>query len=150
MHRIALALAVSVALAGIAAYAAHARDTATITVTVVAHSRGTAMHLAHPKHPSLGDGFVERGVLTTPQGRASGTFGGQGTLLSVDGNGSELSFFGFALPGGAITAAGEHPSVDRYSMPIVGGTGAYAGARGTASFAPAPDHAVRVTFSLLQ
>jgi hypothetical protein len=149
MNRIAFALALLATLAAVGAYTAGAHSASSQTVTVVAHSRGTAMRLAQPKRPALGDGFVERGVLTTPSGRPWGTFGAQGTLLSLAGRGSELSFFGFALPNGSVTAAGEHPSNDRYSLAIVGGTGAYAGARGTASFSPASHDAVRITFSLL-
>jgi allene oxide cyclase-like protein len=149
MNRIALALLVLATTAGAAAYAAQAGGSSPMSLVLVAHARATSMRLAHPKRPSLGDGFVERGVLTTTGGRPWGTYGGQGTLLSLAGKGSELSFFGFALPNGTITAAGQHASSDRYSMAIVGGTGAYVGARGTASFSPAPHDAVRVSVSLL-
>ena len=149
MNRIALTLLVLATTAGAAAYAAHAGSANATSLVVIAHARGTSMHLAQPKRPSLGDGFVERGVLTTPRGRPWGTYGGQGTLLSLAGKGSELSFFGFALPNGTITAAGEHASTDRFSMAIVGGTGAYAGASGTASFSAAPHDAVRVSLKLL-
>jgi hypothetical protein len=147
MHRIALA-AVLVAAVAAAVSVARAGGAARRTLTVVAHPRGVKTQMANPKRPALGDRVVEQGGLTTTAGKADGTYGLQSTLLSLTGRGSELALAALALPSGTITAAGVHAAQDSFTLPVLGGTGAYEGAHGTASFAAGAKGAVRVTLSL--
>jgi hypothetical protein len=147
MHRIVLAAVLVTAVAG-AVVATRAGAAGGRTVVAVAHPRGVKTQMANPKRPALGDRVVERGVLTTVGGKADGTYGLQSTLLSLSGRGSELALAALALPSGTVTAAGVHAAQDSFTLPVVGGTGAYAGAQGTASFAAGAHGAVRVTLAL--
>jgi hypothetical protein len=147
MHRIALA-AVLVAAVAAAVAVGRAGGAAGRTVVAVAHPRGVKTQMANPKRPALGDRVVEQGVLTTTAGKADGTYGLQSTLLSLAGKGSELALAALSLPSGTVTAAGVHAAQDSFTLPVVGGTGAYEGVRGTASFAAGAGGAVRVTLSL--
>jgi hypothetical protein len=146
---IRIAVPVALLAAAVTALAANGSTGGGRSVVLVAHGTATKMRVANAGRPGLGDGFVERGTLTTAARKPAGTFGGEGTLLSTAGAGSELQTTAFALRDGTLTAVGTHPSAERFSLPIVSGTGAYAGARGTAAFASAPHDAVRVTITLL-
>jgi hypothetical protein len=98
------------------------------------------------KGPSIGDEFFEHGKLS---GASSGRF--QLVTQLVAGNarrGTEHNAFSLILPGGQIESAGGHGTVARFSMPVVGGTGTYEGARGVLSIAPGKHGSELVTVTL--
>jgi hypothetical protein len=98
------------------------------------------------KGPSVGDRAFEHGRVS---GDATGRFQLVGELVAGDGrHGSERSAVTLQLRTGTIEAEGTHATADRYRVPVLGGTGRYAGARGVAAFAPAGRERVSVTVRL--
>jgi len=53
------------------------------------------------------------------------------------------------LKGGTLVIAGGHRTVDRFTMPVIGGTGRYEGARGSAAFSPGPQQTELLDVHLL-
>lgn len=53
------------------------------------------------------------------------------------------------LKGGTLVIAGGHRTVDRFTMPVIGGTGRYEGARGSAAFSPGPQQTESLDVHLL-
>ena len=82
----------------------------------------------------VGDQFHTTGqpVLDAPRGRRLGTMDGGETIIGRAGNGTVLMHGTFRLSGGRIHFGGVARHSDKpFTMPVTGGTGEYAGARGT-------------------
>lgn len=129
----------------IAAATASARTDSTRTLTLVAKPSGTTNMIRGKKAPQPGSSFLEYGTLT---GTQRGTYALQGVLAAPLSVGVEISTDTFVLPAGTLVAVGSHRTVDRFSLPVVGGTGSYAGARGTVTVAPGAKGTERLTFTL--
>jgi hypothetical protein len=93
-----------------------------------------------------GDQFVEHGTVS---GTANGAFALTGEFIAGNQRrGMERSTLSLKLPSGTIEAAGIHGLVEKFTLAVVGGTGSYAGARGTLSVSPAKKGASKVTIAL--
>jgi hypothetical protein len=69
----------------------------------------------------------------------------------VSGNarrGGEQTSFTLYLAGGEVVVTGGHSTSARFTLPVVGGTGRYAGARGTMAIAPGPSESEHLTITL--
>jgi hypothetical protein len=55
----------------------------------------------------------------------------------------------FAVAGLRIAITGGHATASRFTLPVVGGTGRYAGARGTFAVAPGKGETEQLTVTLL-
>ena len=130
-------LAAAAAASGGLAIAANGDSTAGPTIDLSAKpTGGTPVNLG-PKAVSPGDEFLEHGVLSDASGKPAGRF--QMITQFVNGNahrGSEQSSFTLYLAGGQLTVIGGHATTSRFTLPVVGGTGSYAGAAGTLTIAP--------------
>lgn len=81
-----------------------------------------------------GDQFLTTGqpILDAPRGNRVGTLDGAETIVGRSGNGTVLQNGTFRLRGGRIHWGGVARHSDKpYVFPVVGGTGEYAGVRGT-------------------
>jgi hypothetical protein len=139
----ATAVAVAAACATLASGQAPAQpSTLSFTATPAG---GSGLDLGR-KGPSVGDQFFENGRL---RGSASGHY--QLATQLVAGNarrGTENNTLSLTLPGGQIDAAGMHATVNRFTVPVTGGTGDYAGSRGVLSIAPAQHGRESLTLTL--
>jgi hypothetical protein len=116
------------------------------TMTFTAKPTGGAGLDLGRKGPSVGDQFFEHGRVT---GAAAGRFQLVTQLVAGNGrHGTEQNAITLLLRDGTIASAGAHGTVDRFSMPVVGGTGAYEGARGVLSVSPGRHGAETMTVSL--
>lgn len=82
---------------------------------------------------SAGDQFLTTGapLLDGPKGARIGSADGMQTVIGRAGNGTVHTLGAIRLRGGHLQFAGVHRHADRpQSLPITGGTGEYAGARG--------------------
>jgi hypothetical protein len=71
-------------------------------------------------------------------------------LVSGNGrHGAEQGSFTLYLADGEIAVTGGHATTSRFTLPVVGGTGRYAGARGTLAVAPGKGETARLTVTLL-
>ena len=131
--------------------------TAGIAAAAAAHDGGTGKtikyvsHQTHFKSFDLGkDGFGPGDYFVAfSQDKASSKQIGHDTVVC------HFNFGGFAdctgttvLAKGQIVTAGEAPSGDRFTLAIVGGTGAYKNAKGQALFHTINDTDVDVTLKL--
>ena len=134
-----------VALAAAAGIASGQTSDTTLALTAKPTS-GSGLDLGR-KGTSIGDQFFEHGKLT---GAASGRFQLVTQLVAGNGrHGTEQSEITVIVHGGTIAAAGAHRTRSHYALPVVGGTGAYRGARGELAIAPEVHGAERVTVTLL-
>jgi len=69
-------------------------------------------------------------------------------LRRIGRHGSEQTTITLRLPGGQIVVTGARATASRFAMPVVGGTGAYAGAGGTLTVAPGSSETERLTVTL--
>jgi hypothetical protein len=66
------------------------------------------------------------------KGGEKGTFNVVGQLVSANTRrGSEHTVLSLRLGGGEIEASGAHGLAESFTLPVVGGTGSYAGVHGT-------------------
>ena len=117
----------------------------TRTFTLVAKPSGVTNMVRGTKTPRPGSSFLEYGMLS---GEQHGTYAIQGVLVAPLSVGVEISTDTFVVPGGSLVAVGSHRTTDRFSLPLVGGTGAFAGAHGTLTVAPGTKGTERLTFRL--
>jgi hypothetical protein len=112
-------------------------DSAGTTIDLKAKATGGAPVNVGPKAISPGDEFLEHGVLADASGKPAGRF--QMITQFVSGSarrGNEQSSFTLYLKGGQLTVMGGHATTSRFTLPVVGGTGTYAGAAGTLAVSP--------------
>lgn len=103
-----------------------------------------------PKGPSRGDGFYETDRITAADGKPAGTAAVTGELVGgTPAHGQEQTTVTVSLAGGQLVAIGSHPTVDRFTIPIVGGTGPYLAAAGALTLAPAKHGAEHVMLTLV-
>ena len=144
------ALAVSAIAAGGAVAltsASGASSAGTLTFTA-RPSSGTPVDLG-PKGTSIGDQFLESGTLRSGAGGRKGHF--ELTSQLVSGNerhGTEASSIMLHLKRGEIVATGGHGLSERYVLPVVGGSGRYAGAGGTFRISPGKGESTRLAIVL--
>ncbi len=158
MSRRALLAAAAAALAPAGAIAvAHADGSnphpraarAVRTLELVARATGGGAVDNKPQGISPGDQFFEHGRITDPAGRRLGSFTLTTELVAgTASHGSEQSTVIVFLHGGQLVTTGGHATVARFSMAVVGGTGRYAGARGTVHIVPGPHGSERATVRL--
>lgn len=107
---------------------------------------GGQLDLGH-KGVSPGDQFFEHGSLTG--GSGPGAYSLSGELVSGNArHGLEHAMITLYLSGGTIQALGGHGLTSRFTMPVVGGTGTYAGVRGTLAVSPASHGREKLTVTL--
>jgi hypothetical protein len=112
-------------------------------------AQGFKMIDVKPRGPGLGDQILESGSLLGADGRRAGHYQLSAQLVAgTTRKGGEESAMTLMLAGGELALAGGHPTSDRFALPVVGGTGSYAGARGEARFAPAPHDRVKLVVAL--
>src|SRR3954453_5446373 len=120
------------------------------TLQVTANAPGGMPINVGPKGPSAGDQFVEHGVLAGATGHSAGRFQMVTQLVSGNGRrGAEQGSFTLYLADGEIVVTGGHATASRFTLPVVGGTGRYAGARGTFAVAPGKGETEHLTVRLL-
>lgn len=120
------------------------------TLRLVGHPTGGGAVDAAPKGPSVGDEFFASGYLTEGSARHRGTFTLSTQLVAGDADaGFEQSETVAYLGPDTLVMSGGHGTVDRFTLPVSGGTGRYAGARGSAAFSPGPQGVELVTVHLL-
>jgi hypothetical protein len=101
------------------------------TVTLRLHPRGGGQVDLGDPGMSLGDEFFEHGTIT---GAARGHYLLDGALIAMPHGSTpprESQHFTLRLGHGSIEAVGQHPAVNRFTVAVVGGTGAWNGATGT-------------------
>lgn len=132
--RITATLGCIAALGAGAAIATGQTPTQATTLTLAATPTGGSGLDLGRKGPSIGDEFFEHGKLA---GDRHGHFQLVTQLVAGNGrHGTEQNQFSLRLSDGQIEVAGGHPTTNRFSMPVVGGTGAYEGAHGVMTVAP--------------
>jgi hypothetical protein len=140
--RAALAAAAAVALAAPAAGAAAPTQTILVTSVTVA----AAAHDLKPAGPSRGDRVVSHDHLlnAAPQfGRKTGAVVGSDSAVLTLTSADAATVEGRAiLPGGTITISGPVTPLagGGLSVPVTGGSGAFAHVRGTLTVGPGKDH----------
>ena len=99
---------------------------------------------------SVGDQFFEHGSLADASGKAAGHFQIAGQLVSGNARrGSEQTTMTLFVAGGTLEIAGGHAAVEGgYALSVVGGTGSYAGARGTLTVSPGSRGSQRLAVAL--
>ena len=124
------------------AVASHAQPgvaTSFKTLTVTATPGGGSGVDNTPKGPSVGDQYFEHGTLKSADMTRVGTYVLVTQLVAGDANqGQEQQSITLHLSDGDLTTAGGIATADSYTVPVVGGSGAYAGARGEMSARSAP------------
>ena len=112
---------------------AHADAAVTVTtLRLTAHPRSLSQLDTGKRGPTVGDQVFEKGRLT---GDAKGSYLMSATLVGGPANRpSESQHLTLELPGGSLELLGQHLASDRYALAVVGGTGSFAGASGSASF----------------
>lgn len=119
------------------------------TLQLVARSTGGGEVDNAPKGVSVGDEFFEHGTVADTSGRPVGRFTLTTQLVAGTAeHGTEHSTTVLSTPHGEIVTLGAHATVSRFATAVVGGTGRYAGARGTITVAPGPRRTERVTIEL--
>lgn len=104
--------------------------------TFTAHPTGGGQIDNAPHGVSVGDEFYESGVLRAA-GHRLGRYALTAQLVGgTPAHGLEQTTLTAFLPHGQVVATGGHRTVDRFTLPVVGGTGTYAGAAGTLSIRP--------------
>ncbi|MDQ6777342.1 MAG: hypothetical protein M3071_14245 [Actinomycetota bacterium] len=154
MPRRALLVAAALALTPAGVLAAARADAGPSTraprvLRLVAQPTGDGQVDNPPSGISVGDEFFEHGVITGRAGRRLGHYALTTQLVAGNAShGTEQSTVTVFLRGGQLVTAGGHATVDRFSMAVAGGTGRYAGARGTVAIAPGPHHTEHATVRL--
>src|SRR4051794_4226575 len=133
--KLVAAIGAAVVALGVAAISANgSASTSATALTLTGAPRGGSMIDLAKKGPSVGDEILENGVI---KGSDEGTYNVIGQLIG--GNirrGTEHTVLALRLAHGEIEAAGAHGLVDSFTLAIVGGTGDYAGARGSVALSP--------------
>ncbi len=147
MHRFivpvsVLAAAGAVALAVAASGGAQAPSETVLTYQL--RDVGGTFVDSRPKGDSRGD-FVSFEAVLLQGGRAVGRERGLCVVANARTH-VPVCTMGWALPGGSLTTSGASAAEPPFTMPVVGGTGRYAGARGIAETAAAGKS---ITFRLL-
>lgn len=159
VRRLAIALTAAAALAlTVAAPAQAARPTAPSgTLTVYNHQTQRDILDLGASGTTVGDVITGSGtVALSAGGKSVGTFAYRAETVRVNmpgGNENRISTTVTSLPGGTILTSGL-VSAQQGTRPtkteqvvIVGGTGDYAGARGTATLNPGTNNRYKVTFT---
>jgi hypothetical protein len=128
------ALALSVAAAGAGVHAGEAR----VLKTIVDATSGVTRIDLGASGDSPGDMVVFDEALLDETGAKIGSNSGF-CVRTLPGQFSECQWT-LTLADGAITVAGREADAGLSSVPIVGGTGAYAGASGVMTSAPGANH----------
>ena len=116
------------------------------TLTFTAKPQGGSNLDTGRKGVTPGDQFFEHGALS---GSASGSYSLSGQLVSGDArHGREHAMLTLYLPGGTLEAVGGHGLGSRFTMPLAGGTGSYADARGTLAVVPGKGETEALTATL--
>lgn len=119
------------------------------TLQLLARPTGGGQIDNAPKGISPGDQFFGHGVISGSSGRRLGSFTLTTELIAGRASrGTEQSTMIISLPTGQLVITGGHRTADRFSMAVVGGTGRYAGARGTISITPGPHDSEHATIHL--
>jgi hypothetical protein len=119
-------------------------DGSTIQLTATPQG-GSQLDLGR-KGVSPGDQFFEHGEL---RGARNGNYTLSGQLVSGNARrGREHAMLTIYLADGTIVSEGGHGLNGRFAMPVVGGTGAYAGARGTLAVSPGKKETESITITL--
>lgn len=142
---IALAATGIAALAATTAVATAGTPASPATLHLTARpGGGSGLDVGH-KGPTIGDEFFEHGALAPAAGHYQLT-----TQLVAGGarRGTEEETVSLSLAHGTIEAQGGHATTNRFAVPVIGGTGRYAGVRGTLAVAPGRHGAERVTVRL--
>ena len=104
---------------------------------------------AEPKGPSVGDQFFERGTLQSSGGSAAGTYQLVTQLVAGTANkGFEHQSISLQLSGGEVLTLADMATRESYVVPVIGGSGDYAGATGTLAARSAPHHTEQLTLTL--
>jgi hypothetical protein len=146
---IAVLAVAAIAAGGAVAVSATSAASGNTTLTLTAKPTGGTPIDLGPKGTSLGDQFLEHGSLRRASGGRVGDF--QLTAQLASGSprrGTETTAMTLHLPGGEIVAEGDHALVERYVVPVTGGSGRYAGAGGTIRTSPAGGESTRLTIHL--
>jgi len=101
------------------------------TLTLRLHPHGGGQLDLGAKGLSLGDEFFEHGTVT---GDAQGHYLLSGSLIAMPHGSTppqESQHFTLRLGHGTIEAVGQHGAANRFTVAVVGGTGAWRGATGT-------------------
>jgi hypothetical protein len=101
------------------------------TLTLRLHPHGGGQLDLGAKGLSLGDEFFEHGTVT---GDAQGHYLRSGSLIAMPHGSTppqESQHFSLRLGHGTIEAVGQHAAVNRFTVAVIGGTGAWRGATGT-------------------
>jgi len=102
-----------------------------------------------PKGPSLGDMFFEHGVLTDSTGTKAGTYQLVTQLVAgTPQRGDEHESLTLHLAGGDVLALDDIPANDTYTLPVIGGTRAYARTIGTLTAHAITDGTESLTLTL--
>lgn len=145
--------ALTLVAAGLAAsgpFDAQAADPAGTTLTLDARPTGGGGIDNRPKGPSLGDAFFQSVALTDTAGHRVGTADITGELVAGSpSHGREQTTVTIALRDGQLVATGGHPAVDGFTLPVVGGTGAYTAAAGTLRVTPGSHGTEHATIALV-
>jgi len=116
------------------------------TIRVSAKPRGGSQLDQGRKGVSPGDQFFEHGALS---GGPTGSYSLSGQLVSGNArHGREHAMITLYFRGGTLVAEGGHGLANRFTMPVVGGTGSYAGARGTLAVSPGKKDSEIITVTL--
>lgn len=150
MYLKSIAVALSAAAASAAAFAitANGQSSAPAPLKFTAKAiSGKPVDLGR-KGVSIGDEFLERGILKNEAGKAGGFEMVTQLVAGSPRHGHEHTTFVLELSGGQLVVTGGHATTSRFTMPLVGGTGSYRGARGTMTIAPGAGETERLTVSL--
>jgi hypothetical protein len=142
----AVGAAAITALGAAAINASGSASTSATTLTLTAAPRGFSQIDLAKKGPSVGDEILENGVIS---GSDKGTFNVIAQLVS--GNirrGTEHTVMALRLAHGEIEAAGAHGLSESFTLPVVGGTGDYAGAHGTVALSSQSGEKVKLVVNL--
>lgn len=158
VRRATVAVAIAAAATVAVAVPAHAARPAAPSGTLTVYSKQTARNVLDLGASGITVGDVVTGsgtVSLTKGGKAVGTFAYRAETVRVaipGGNENRISTAVTSLPGGTILTSGL-VSIQQGTRPtktqpvvIVGGTGDYAGARGTAIQNPGPNNTWTTTY----
>jgi hypothetical protein len=133
LHRITFVVVAAVALAAAAvAYSASGSGSAPRTIKATLIYTGlTPVDSDHNEKPSIGDVSVVPGLFVDAAGKRMGRV--YASCMQVNAGGTEYNCTDYVhFTGGDILTAGRFSPLEKTSRSaIVGGTGVYAGARGT-------------------
>jgi hypothetical protein len=140
------ALIALLAALAVAAPASAGRAAATKTIRVISDSISVTSHDVKPKGPSKGDTVVYHDRLSNADaqfGKAKGAKVGTDQAVVTLVSPAVVTIVGKAvLPGGTLILSGHVNPLPNggLSVPVTGGTGAFAHMHGTLTVAPGKDH----------